>query len=363
MRVVVVGATGHIGSYLVPALVGDGHEVVAVSRGLREPYRSDDAWRSVRRVTADRDAEDAAGTFAGRLVDLRADAIIDLMCFTPQSAQQLVDAFGADGPSCCTAERSGCTDRQSRCRSRGQRPTPFGEYGTAKAAIEELLLDATRSGGLRATCSTPGTSAGRDGRSSIPAANLDPEVWRALADAETINLPNFGLETLHHVHGSDVALAFSLALTRFDQAVGESFHVTSAAAVTLRGFAEAAAGWFGTRGPVVLPALGRLPHVGQAGARAGHLGAHLPQPLDEHREGASPARLRTPPHVAADRRRVVAVAGSARPGRRRPRPDPGRCLPLTRGSGCVNNSRTVNQHQHATFRSTDGERFPHLSHL
>ena len=33
MKVVVVGATGHIGSYLVPRLVAAGHEVVAISRG------------------------------------------------------------------------------------------------------------------------------------------------------------------------------------------------------------------------------------------------------------------------------------------------------------------------------------------
>jgi uncharacterized protein YbjT (DUF2867 family) len=32
-RVVVIGATGHIGPYLVPRLVDRGHEVIAVSRG------------------------------------------------------------------------------------------------------------------------------------------------------------------------------------------------------------------------------------------------------------------------------------------------------------------------------------------
>ena len=34
-RVVVIGATGHIGTYLVPRLVRAGHEVVAISRGER----------------------------------------------------------------------------------------------------------------------------------------------------------------------------------------------------------------------------------------------------------------------------------------------------------------------------------------
>ena len=37
-RVIVIGASGHIGSYLVPRLVRGGHEVIAMSRGARDPY-------------------------------------------------------------------------------------------------------------------------------------------------------------------------------------------------------------------------------------------------------------------------------------------------------------------------------------
>ena len=63
-RVVVIGATGHIGSYLVPRLVRAGHEVIAMSRGEREPYHPSAQWASASRVSVDRDAEDAAGTAA-----------------------------------------------------------------------------------------------------------------------------------------------------------------------------------------------------------------------------------------------------------------------------------------------------------
>jgi nucleoside-diphosphate-sugar epimerase len=42
-----------------------------------------------------------------------------------------------------------------------------------------------------------------------------------------------------------VAQAFERALANWNAAVGESFHVVSPAALTLRGFAEAVAGWFG----------------------------------------------------------------------------------------------------------------------
>ncbi|MGI6480617.1 MAG: NAD-dependent epimerase/dehydratase family protein [Sphaerochaetaceae bacterium] len=37
MKVVLIGATGHIGTYLVPRLVEAGHSVTAVSSGERAP--------------------------------------------------------------------------------------------------------------------------------------------------------------------------------------------------------------------------------------------------------------------------------------------------------------------------------------
>jgi nucleoside-diphosphate-sugar epimerase len=50
---------------------------------------------------------------------------------------------------------------------------------------------------------------------------------------------------VHHVHADDVAQSFTQALAYWSTAVGESFHVVSPAALTLRGYAEAVAGWFG----------------------------------------------------------------------------------------------------------------------
>jgi len=40
-RVVVIGATGHIGTYLVPRLVDGGHEVIAVSRRRAGPEHAE----------------------------------------------------------------------------------------------------------------------------------------------------------------------------------------------------------------------------------------------------------------------------------------------------------------------------------
>ncbi|WP_041292101.1 NAD-dependent epimerase/dehydratase family protein [Kineococcus radiotolerans] len=246
MRVLVVGATGHIGSYLVPRLVGAGHEVVALSRGTREPYRAHPAWERVERVVADRDAEDAAGTFGARVARLRPDAVVDLVCFTPASARLLVEALrptGAFLAHCGTIWVHGPA-AASPLREDDPR-APFGEYGTQKAAIEELLLAETRSGGLRTTVLHPGHISGPGWPVITPLGNLDPQVWRRLSTGEELLVPGLGLETLHHVHADDVAQGFERALADPGAAAGESFHVVSDRALTVRGFAEAAARWWG----------------------------------------------------------------------------------------------------------------------
>jgi nucleoside-diphosphate-sugar epimerase len=121
---------------------------------------------------------------------------------------------------------------------------PLEAYGIEKAAIEALLLDEGRAGRLRATVLHPGHIVGPGWLPVNPAGHLDTSVFADLANGAVVTLPNLGLETLHHVHADDVAQAFELALSA-PTAAGESFHVVSERALTLRGYAEAVASWFG----------------------------------------------------------------------------------------------------------------------
>jgi len=244
-RVVVIGATGHIGSYLVPRLVRGGYEVITMSRGTREPYHPSPQWNSVTRVTVDRDAEDAAGTFGARVAALRPDVVIDLVCFTPASAQQLVDALRPSRPllvHCGTiwvhgpALRVPVTEDEPR--------TAYGDYGTGKAEIEALLRRETVAGGVPSIVLHPGHISGPGWPVITPAGNLDPGVWTALATGQPLALPDHGLGVLHHVHADDVAQAFERALSR-PAGIGDSFHVVAEQAMTLRGLAAGVAGWFG----------------------------------------------------------------------------------------------------------------------
>ena len=88
MRIVVIGATGHIGGYLVPMLVEQGHDVVAVSRGQSRLYRDTPAWSEVSMVPADRAAEDDVA-FARRVAALGADVVVDLICFAESAARAM----------------------------------------------------------------------------------------------------------------------------------------------------------------------------------------------------------------------------------------------------------------------------------
>jgi nucleoside-diphosphate-sugar epimerase len=244
-RVAVIGATGHIGSYLVPRLVRGGHEVIAVSRGHRKPYHEAVEWRSVRRVNADRDAEEAAGTFGRRIADLHPDGVVDLICFTPASAQHLVDALRPARPlllHCGTIWVHGRTARVPVTESEPR--TGFGEYGSNKVAIEALLQREALGGGVPSVVLHPGHICGPGWPVITPAGNLDAGVWRRLAVGEPLALPALGLGVLHHVHADDVAQAFERALAP-PAAIGASFHVVAEQAMTCRGLAEGAARWFG----------------------------------------------------------------------------------------------------------------------
>ena len=245
LRTVIIGATGHIGTWLVPRLVRAGHDVVAVSRGIRRPYHDAVEWNSVQRVTMDRVLEEHDGTFARSIAGLHAEAVVDLTCFDPVSAMHLVqvlrDRVGVF-VHCGTLWVHGTP--ATRPYDEKAPRHPFGDYGIRKAQVERVLLDAA-DGGFPAILLHPGHISGPGWLPINPAGHLDKGVFDALADGGRVTLVDDGMATLQHVHADDVAQAFELALLHRDVAVGEAFHVAAAAPVTMRAYAEAVASWFG----------------------------------------------------------------------------------------------------------------------
>jgi nucleoside-diphosphate-sugar epimerase len=194
----------------------------------------------VTQIAVDRVAEEAQGIFGRRVRDLQPDVVIDMICFEPGSARQIVDALQGHVQhylSCGTIWVHGPSVQVPTTEEQPRRP--FGNYGVWKAEIEAYLLDEARRHGFPATVLHPGHIVGPGWPPVNPAGHFNPRVFTQLARGEELILPNFGLETVHHVHADDVAQAFVQAMANRSTAIGESFHVVSPAAITLRGYAEA----------------------------------------------------------------------------------------------------------------------------
>lgn len=246
MRVIVIGGSGHIGTYLIPMLVEQGHEVINITRGQRQPYQPHNAWKQVRQIEVDREAEDAAGTFGGRIRDLNADVVIDLICFTEESAVQIVEALRGHVAHFLHCGTVWVFGHSTQVPATEDQPLhPFGDYGVNKAAIERYLLREAGVNGFPATVLRAGHIVGPGWNPLNPAGHFNPQVFATLRRGDELALPNFGLETVHHVHTADVAQGFMKAMTYRSASVGETFHTVSPAALTLRGYAEAVAAWFG----------------------------------------------------------------------------------------------------------------------
>ncbi|WP_203567102.1 NAD-dependent epimerase/dehydratase family protein [Aestuariimicrobium ganziense] len=241
MRVLVIGGTGHIGTYLVPSLVRAGHETVVISRGQRSPYHLDPAWDDVEMITCDREAAEADGSFAGVVSATRPEAVVDLTCFSPQQAEHLVSAL--DGQHLIHTGTIWSYGPSELVPTREDAPKhPFGDYGTNKLSIERYLGEQHR---VPFSVVHPGHISAPGWLPIGPAGNFDETVITQLRDDGSCVLPDRGGETLHHVHADDVAGLHQACLENPQQAAGESFNSVCTEALTLRGYAHLVARHFG----------------------------------------------------------------------------------------------------------------------
>lgn len=246
MHILVIGGTGHIGSYLVPQLVEAGHDLTVITRGQRQPYHPHPAWSQVRTVQIDRTAAEADGSFGFAIRDLNPDAVMDMLCFTLESARQLVEALRGRVQLFAHCGTIWVRGWGVEVPAREDHPrNPLTQYGVRKNQIEAYLLGEARRTGFPAVALHPGHIVGPGWDPVGPTGCHDNQAIGRCIRGEEVVLPNLGLETLHHVHAADVAQAFANTLVHWRAAIGEGFFIVSPNALTLRGFAEGLAGRFG----------------------------------------------------------------------------------------------------------------------
>jgi nucleoside-diphosphate-sugar epimerase len=197
-------------------------------------------------VVADRTSEEAAGKFAARIAALNPDIIIDMIAFQLASTQALVEALRGKVKHFLHCGTIWVYGHNPAVPATEDDPlNPFGEYGMGKAEIETWLLAEARSSGFPATVFRPGHIVGPGWVPLNPAGNFNTAVFARIKRGDELVLPNFGMETVHHVHAEDIADQVICAIASSERAIGEAFNTVAAQALNLRGYAEAMYRWFG----------------------------------------------------------------------------------------------------------------------
>lgn len=270
MRILVVGGTGHIGSYLVPRLLMHDNQVIVVARNPVPQYAEPLLlWNRVEWIVADRTVEEPNGAWARRMANLDVDVVMDITAQTPHQCEIMYQAFKgriqhyiftgtiwAYGP----CERAPYEEHFTR--------RPVGDYGKNNAASEAWLMGKYRQDGFPATVIHPGHICGRRWLPIDPQGSRNGVgIYKKLAHGEPVHLPENGLATLHHVHAEDLAQLYESAMLERERAVGEAFSGVAPYAMSLLGCTRFCAGLFGREAEIVfVPLTEMAQHEGQQSA-------------------------------------------------------------------------------------------------
>jgi nucleoside-diphosphate-sugar epimerase len=236
VKVLVIGGTGHTGGYLVRDLVAAGHEVVTVSRGRTSPYLEGPFWNAVRRVTLDRREGEQDGRLGELLVEVEPEAVVDITCYEPESAEQLVALLAGKIGHVVhvgTAWVHGEADEIPTPET--WRGRPLNDYARKKLAIQDFYLQAFEQAGFPVTIVNPTQITGPGKMFVTPEGDKDVGYLDRMRAGEEVPLPAFGRPLVQHVHPRDVAQVMRRALEQRNAATGQVYNASSARAMTYHG--------------------------------------------------------------------------------------------------------------------------------
>jgi nucleoside-diphosphate-sugar epimerase len=219
MDVLVIGGTGLISTAIVQQLLDRGDRVAIFNRGTTAVrFRGE-----VEKLQGNRwEPGSLENAVAGRTWD----AVVDMTAFAPQNGTQLVDTFWGKTKQvvlCSTACVYGGPAAELPIKETSPRQ-PFGMYGVNKAAIENILLDASGRDGTHATVVRPSYSTG-EGATACGLLFDDSLVSRMRAGLPVM-LMDDGKCPWAILHVSDLARGFVATLGN-PKAYKNDYHLTS----------------------------------------------------------------------------------------------------------------------------------------
>ena len=254
MRILVIGGTGHIGSFLTPMLVADGHTVTVITRGERKPLDAaqglrplaNRAWESVKLLTGVYKRNDPA--FAALVGSVGAEVVVDILGAQVPAIYDAVKGKAKHLIACGSVWMLG-TPRVVPTPPEEQSPCPFDWYGMRWRELNETRARAAKDG-VAFTAVLPPNICG-PGKVPIDVkGGRDVEVHKSVMRGEPVVLPEHCNTLIAPCDASDVAHPFALAVKNRDAAAGEFFNAGSPCALSARRFVEVYAEIFGVKVPI-----------------------------------------------------------------------------------------------------------------
>ncbi|WP_436348619.1 NAD-dependent epimerase/dehydratase family protein [Natronorubrum sp. FCH18a] len=242
MDVFVIGGTGLISAGVVRQLVDAGHDVTALTRGESSTELPDGAT-SLRGDRHDTERLEAAVT------DNDPDCLIDMVCFTPETAEETIDAVAQVDQYvlCSTVDVYHRPPEHNPVAEGADRYPNVSDYGRNKAAAEDAFWEAHERGDLAVTVLRPWSTYGEGGRVLHTFGDGTYYLSR-LPEGNPIVVHGDGTSLWGACHRDDVARAFVGAVGN-ERASGEAYNVTSEEVITWNQYHRRVAGAIGAPEP------------------------------------------------------------------------------------------------------------------
>lgn len=233
MKILVIGATGHVGSYLVERLAEEGHEIFAVTRGNRKSYGNGDLWEGVHSLRMTR----AELCESGVIEQIKPDAVCDLIAYHIDEVKSLLGKIG--NAFYVLIGSIWAYENKLYLPVDEEHPKNATEqYGLQKGVMEDYVLALCREGKLRGTVIHPGHVSAKEWMPINPQGNLNGGVYEDIKKGRQTVLPYEGLTTLHHVHSRDLAEIITASIEKQDVSNGQAFIAVAKRAMTMRAICE-----------------------------------------------------------------------------------------------------------------------------
>lgn len=230
MDVFVIGGTGLISTAIVNQLVDTGAAVTVFTRGDRTTTGTGALPDAVTHVQGDRHDSDA---LASAVADTAPDALVDMVCFSPDTARATIDAVAPHVDQyvfCSTVDVYHRPPDRNPITEDARRQPNVSDYGRNKAAAEDVFMDAHDRDLVEATIIRPWSTYGQGG-GVLHTFGDDTYYLDRLRAGKPIVVHGDGTSIWGPCHRDDVARAFVNAIGN-EAAYGEAYHVTSEEYIT-----------------------------------------------------------------------------------------------------------------------------------